>query len=980
MPPTTCPPARCDVCVLRVLHEAAGTAPAPLPLTPASTRAPARVLLVGLAPSGLEAEQQLPLLGQSGRALWDILHNIRVTRTAVSVTHLIACPLLQDDYNHTMRRCREHIKRIKDKSKIKGRIGHNRIRLVRGTASGYGFYPHRRTLCTSAPKRVLPAILRRIRHIQGQLRQAPLLMPLQACRPRVLAEVADHDALILLGSEACRSILKTRLSAVRGGPWPAPETRVPDWLRNKRVLATHSPQRAYRDGAIALEEFRRDIPKAIAWATGQQDWMDVPVKINPTMAWLHERLHQWTYFDAAFRLPAFGAHAVVSFDFETLGIDTTSCQIRTCAFDDGQHPFVLVWQDLTGVPAATQGYLDDLNHWMRTLVATPNICKVGWNSGGFDLPLLERFGPVVNHVDAMVLDRIADSEVPHSLWYAASRDTGIWPWKAEHAATEAKTVAELARYNQRDARVTRIVTSKCAARVQTTGGTVQYKRFAALQTLARSAECLPVWIDPVQLSRLTARLERDRDQARADWQDAAPGVSPTSAAQVGKLLYDTWALPVLRLTDGGAPSTDEASLIQLYGSPLTAHVFKPAILALRRIRAAEKLLTTCLYKWQPGTRHPRWNDWIVDPEGRAHFSYIPTGTVGWRWASAGVFGNVQNIRRSLRSCFRAGPDASTYWYTFDAEALELRMIAALANERFYLDVFERNDVDAHNKTLLRVMGEDFCRGLTGAPKDLRDKGADQWAELRDLIKRQTYHGIYRGAAEALHDVLLEVELERDGRTVFPYADMSLPEISALLNSWRALVPGICAWWRAQDEQFQARGYVVDPVWGLRRHLRADAKNLASKVVNTPVQSGGAAMLHQGALSLFLGADDLLADRRRTAGSMQLHPDAAPLPFDFRRGHGMVHQGHDSVSYLGSAEFQEQIMFIMKTGLERCGDRRIPGLPVDFPFEGKFAPHWQPPACDALLQTPTGVRECLRDTKWDARRGCYVCACNNTMSA
>ena len=906
--------AECNRCALRHIHLAP---PAPVPARECTPEASPRILLIGPSPSGVDTANGFPFSGGSVRTLWKTLGELGLNRLDVSITNEVACDL--------------------------------------------GYLP----LVTLSHCR--NAVKKRAQEVKAGADKELLLMPVRACRPRLRAEINRHDALLILGSGACSSILGEKLGTIGGAPWPAPESNVPDWLKGKQILATAHP-RDCPEGSYAEEQMIREIKKGVRWANKIQTWRDPDARWFPEMEYLEALLQGWLSSPKDYAVPEFGDKPLIAFDYETTGTDGRNTRVRTCAVDDGKNALLLAWEDIDGTPVGTEAYRAAMTGWLKRVFESPRLIKVGWNSGGFDINVSETFilADTKNHIDAMILDRIAESEGKHSLWSAARKRLDIWPWKAEHAATKARNLTELGRYNLRDSRVTHLVARSIARDVQGQGATGHYARYAALQTMARNAERLGFLIDTKQIDRTLQTLHKNGDRARETWTSFAPGVNPNSPRQVGEFLYELMGLPILKMTDSGAPSTDGETIIQLCGFPGLSEEQRNGLLSLRGIRTADKLI--CLVEgWKPGTWSEDHGAWVVDPDGYAHPRFLVTGTATWRWASSGPIGNVQNIMRWLRACFRAAP--GNLVYTADAEAVELRMISGLAGVQFYLDLCSRTDLDVHNATMLRIMGEEFCMALQGAPTKLSDKGTDAWALLRDLFKRTTYHVFFVGEAGSLLGVLHEVEtIDENGRITFPYANKELEEVRAMIASWRRLVPELShptwGWWQEQVTNHASLGYTVDPIWGLRRHVRRGEKNLKNLLANTPVQSGAEAMIHIGALTLFHGKDNV----------------EPLLPFDFDNNEGFIHQGHDSVSYMGPVRDYDATVAILKNTLERKGERRFPGIPVDFPFEVKVSPHWVPPRCPAEI-TRNGVRmECGRDTKWTQIERKYACKCGAAMNA
>ena len=131
---------------------------------------------------------------------------------------------------------------------------------------------------------------RRARHL-GLPYVKAIPSPLECCRPRLLAEIAETPRVITLGGAALHSVLgrPTKVMDARGGPRevalgtsPAPEltTRVLPTLHPSFVISS----RRWRG------PFRADLARAVRWFTSGLAWRD-PLRIEaPTPRQLEEFL------------------------------------------------------------------------------------------------------------------------------------------------------------------------------------------------------------------------------------------------------------------------------------------------------------------------------------------------------------------------------------------------------------------------------------------------------------------------------------------------------------------------------------------------------------------------------------------------------------------------------------------------------------------------------------------------------------------
>lgn len=167
-------------------------------------------------------------------------------------------------------------------------------------------------------------------------------------------------------------------------------------------------------------------------------------------------------------------------------------------------------------------------------------------------------------------------------------------------------------------------------------------------------------------------------------------INMNSSKQMGKLLYETIGLPVLkRSKKTGAPSCDKETVEKLLSNPEYKH---PALSILRTFKQASKTRSTFL------------SDTLIetierDPDHRIHTTYKINGTVTGRLSSEEP--NLQNIPRGpmVRNCFMA--ENGFYFVETDFSQAELRVAAYLAKEDKMIQMFE-NGRDIHAETAAEI--------------------------------------------------------------------------------------------------------------------------------------------------------------------------------------------------------------------------------------------------------------------------------------
>lgn len=161
-----------------------------------------------------------------------------------------------------------------------------------------------------------------------------------------------------------------------------------------------------------------------------------------------------------------------------------------------------------------------------------------------------------------------------------------------------------------------------------------------------------------------------------------------SSPDVKWLLYDKLQLPkqINKKTDAVTANKDAiVKLAEKYKNPL--------LLSVLKIRQRRKLIETYL-------------DAAVDIDGRMRCSFDVTGTRSGRLASRGsIYGsgtNLQNQPEEMREMFI--PDEGNVFIYRDFSQAEARVVAALANDRYLLDLFADPTRDIHKETAAKIFG------------------------------------------------------------------------------------------------------------------------------------------------------------------------------------------------------------------------------------------------------------------------------------
>jgi DNA polymerase-1 len=345
-----------------------------------------------------------------------------------------------------------------------------------------------------------------------------------------------------------------------------------------------------------------------------------------------------------------------------------------------------------------------------------------------------------------------------------------------------------------------------------------------------------VLVDTAALERLATeldqRLELSVDQIH---RLAGAPFNINSPQQLGTLLFDKLALPVIKKTKTGY-STDMEVLSAL--APL--HPLPAEIL---RYRSLAKLKNTYVDALPP----------LVNPKtGRIHTSYNQTGTVTGRLSSSEP--NLQNIPvrteegRAIRRAFVAAP--GHHLLSADYSQIELRILAHYCRDEVLMAAF-RHGEDIHIRTAAEVFGVQ--------PNAVTE-------EMRRQAKTINFGIIY-------------------GMSPFGLArELGIPQAAAraFIQRYFERYPGVRAYIEQMPLRAREQGFVTTlfqrrrflPHISSRNHnLRQFAERTA---INTPIQGSAADMIKLAMIHI----DSALEERGLPARMiMQVHDE---LVFEVER--------------------------------------------------------------------------------------------------
>ncbi|MFB3059209.1 MAG: DNA polymerase, partial [Gammaproteobacteria bacterium] len=313
------------------------------------------------------------------------------------------------------------------------------------------------------------------------------------------------------------------------------------------------------------------------------------------------------------------------------------------------------------------------------------------------------------------------------------------------------------------------------------------------------------------------------------YEQAGEEFNLSSPKQIQAILYDKLALPVLRKTPKGAPSTAEDVLEEL------AHDYDIPRLILEH-RGLNKLKTTYIDKL-PNEINPA--------TGRVHTSYQQAVAATGRLSSTSP--NLQNIPirtaqgRRIREAFVAPPGKRIL--ALDYSQIELRIMAHLSADDSLLKAFEQG-IDVHRATAAEVFGSNL------------DAVSD---EQRRAAKAINFGLIYGMSAFGLGKQL----------------NIGRKEAQQYVDTYFERYPGVRRYMEETRVLAREQGY-VETVYGRRLHLPdINARNAVQRqyaertAINAPMQGTAADIIKRAMITVNRW---LIEDGDRTKMILQVHDE------------------------------------------------------------------------------------------------------------
>ncbi len=532
---------------------------------------------------------------------------------------------------------------------------------------------------------------------------------------------------------------------------------------------------------------------------------------------------------------------LTALDTETTGLDPMQAELVGISFctQDGVAAYLPLAHRYPGTPAQLPmaATLDQLRPWLESA----HHPKVGQNLK-YDRHILANHGIALAGVvaDTLLESYLLESDKTHDLGALASRHLGLASISydditgkgAKRISFADVAIDRAAEYSAEDADLTLRVHEALAPRLAAEprlAALYQDVELPVAEVLYRM-ERNGILIDVFALAQQSEELGRKMLALEAEAHSlAGQNFNLGSPKQLGDILFGQLALPMVKKTPGGAPSTDEEVLEKLAEDyPLPRKILD--------YRSVAKLKNTYTDKL------PR----MVNPRtGRVHTSFAQAVASTGRLASNDP--NLQNIPvrtaegRRIRSAFIAPPDHVLV--SADYSQIELRIMAHLSNDARLLEAFAQGE-DVHRATAAEVFG------LT--PIEVSN-------EQRRAAKAINFGLIYGMSAFGLAK---QINVDRGSA-------------QAYMDRYFARYPGVARYMEATRQQARQQGY-VETVFGRRLFLpEIRSSNVGRRqgaeraAINAPMQGTAADLIKMAMIAVQRWLDQ---ERAATKLLLQVHDE------------------------------------------------------------------------------------------------------------
>ena len=585
--------------------------------------------------------------------------------------------------------------------------------------------------------------------------------------------------------------------------------------------------------AMEFKSWLAELLSSEAADSGQQPEQAVAVEAE------YETVLDWAHFDAW--LEKLKVAELFAFDTETTSLNYMDAQIVGVSFavEAGSAAYVPVAHNYPGAPQ--QLPREEVLAKLKPLLEDDKLLKVGQNLK-YDMSVLANHGIALRGIahDTMLESYVLDSTATRhdmdslALKYLSHKTITF----EEVAGKGAKQIGfnevaleQAGPYAAEDADITLRLHQSLWPRLEAIPSlaTLYRELEVPLLSVLSRMERTGVLVDQAMLEQQSRELAEKMDAIEKQaFEEAGERFNLGSPKQIQALLFDKLALPVLKKTPKGQPSTAEEVLAELaLDYPLPRLILEH--------RSMSKLKSTYTDKL-PGMINPH--------SGRVHTSYQQAVAATGRLSSSDP--NLQNIPvrtaegRRIRQAFIATQGSRIV--AADYSQIELRIMAHLSGDAGLLKAFAAGE-DIHRATASEVF-----------EVPLEKVSADQ---------RRSAKAINFGLIYGMSAFGLARQLGIDRGAAQNYVDL-----------YFARYPGVKAYMDQTREQAREQGY-VETVFGRRLYIpdikssNGQRRQYAERTaINAPMQGTAADIIKRAMLAV----DAWLQQENDIRMIMQVHDE------------------------------------------------------------------------------------------------------------
>jgi len=509
-----------------------------------------------------------------------------------------------------------------------------------------------------------------------------------------------------------------------------------------------------------------------------------------------------------------GAAELVALDTETTSLDPQAAALVgiSMSVEPDRGAYLPLTHRYAGAP--TQLPLEPTLARLKPWLENPAAAKVGQNIK-YDMHVFANHGVRLRGIahDTLLQSYVLESHKPHDMDSLAERHLGVKTITytevtgkgASQIPFEQVSVEQATAYAAEDADITLQLHQRLHPQVAVDAKLdfiyrqIEMPVLEVLFEMERAGVLLDIALLERHSQELGHRLLEIEQQAK---DVAGQPFNLNSPKQIQEVLFQKNALPVLKKTPGGQPSTDEDVLEQLA-------LDYPLARLILDYRTLSKLKSTYTDKL------PRM---VSARTGRVHTNYAQAVAVTGRLSSNEP--NLQNIPirnaegRRIREAFIAPP--GNQLVSADYSQIELRIMAHLSQDASLLAAFQSGE-DIHRRTAAEILG---------IPAE------DVTSEQRRYAKTINFGLIYGMSAFGLAQ---QLGIERSAAQQY-------------MDRYFARYPGVKAYMDATRKLAREKGY-VETVFGRRLYMteirssnnqRRQAAERAA--INAPMQGTAADLI------------------------------------------------------------------------------------------------------------------------------------------